>query len=422
MLKVKKISLFFIYIYAFFIIYSPNIFKSIGIESYYLLAVLAFFQLAVYILKRKKIVNLLTKNGLVFACSIFMLSICYIIIALINGADLLDFNRLRIIQNNMPIICLINVAFLVHYLKKLNYDSEKMLCFVFNVVLIQSIICVLMLIIPQFRNIALYLYDNDNIFITSVRIYGISSDYTYATPIFHGVISSIMTIYAILKNKRKYFLYIPFFAIAIFFNGRTGLLIYIFTILVCLLIIGIKKKKIFSIIKFLTIGIVCSIVLINILSYVAPNSYWFVKSFVEDTVNLIFQRELTGNYVALFDSFVFFPEGIKLLIGYSTQVIGTKGYAYGIYKSSDIGYINDIFLGGIIYATSLYTIYLNFIKKKISRTNSNYFMFNLFSIILILSLIIANYKGEIFRSTIMVTCIFLIKLIFINDMECDKNE
>ena len=422
MIKTKNIRLICIYIYAFFIIYSPNILKTIGIESYYILALLAIIQLLFYFLKRGKIIKLITNDGFIFICSIFVLSIYYMAIALINGTALNELDRLRIIQNNMPIICLINVAFLVRYLKNLNYNIDDMLKFLFNVIFIQSLICILMVIIPQFRNIALFLYGNDNIFITSVRIYGISNDYTYATPIFHGMITSILTIYSFLNNKKKYYIYIPFFIITIFLNGRTGLIVYVITTLICLLIIGIKQKKMYKFFKILLIGTICFIIFINISKILIPSSYSFVKSLVNDTINFLFLGELTGNYASLFDSFLFFPKGINLLIGHSTQVIGTAGYKYNIYKSSDIGYVNDIFLGGISYAFSLYIIYYIFIKKKLTKNNKNYFTYNLFTKIIILSLIIANYKGEIFRSITMITGVILIKMIFSNETECKKNE
>lgn len=413
----------FVYIYAFYIIYSPNILARY-LDSSIVLFLIAFLQLGMYILSGKKIIKLLTKYGLIFCISIFLISIYFALVAIYNGISITDIEGLRIVQNNMPIVYMINISFLINYLKKLKYTKLDMFNFIFNICLIQGIICILMFLISDFRQIALDLYyfnRNENYWITSSRIYGITNDYTYGTPIFHGLICSVITILALCKSK-KYLLYLPFIIFAILINGRTGLLIYAICLVLIFIVYLIKTGKVLKVFSYLFLFVGLIIVLLSILKVSAPSTYQFIINFFNDTKSLFVDDKLSGNYQYLFDNMLFFPKGLKLIFGSGFKVYAGGGSEFGVYEHSDIGYVNDLFLGGIVLASTLYLTYYKFICKNKENTKEFRLINKLISISIIVLILIANYKGEVFRSSVVISGILYLKQIFYKNMDGELNE
>lgn len=406
-----------LYIYAFYIIYSPNFFIGIGIDSIYILFFLALIQMIVYIKQKKKIKDLLSKFGIIFCLSIFLLSIYFVIVALFNGKSIIDIQGIRIVQNNMPIIYFINISFLIYYLKNLNYNSDKMINFFINVVMIQCIICLLTMIFPLFRNFSLDIYyygRTENYWITKTRIFGLTYDYTYGTPIFHGMVSVFICILGILKNK-KYFLYLPFLLLSIFMNGRTGLLIFAVSFFLCLIVYAISTKNIKKFLLYCFFALILILTGLYLIKILAPYTFNFIKVFIDDTVLFITGQGLSGNYDILFNEMLFFPKGIHLFFGHSEKVFYTSGSFYERFGNSDIGYVNDLFLGGLIFALFMYLIYYLYIYK-IYKNQKNLFG-RLIFVNMIVTLILANFKGEVFRSSVILSGIF-----FFCKMLLEKNE
>lgn len=84
------------------------------------------------------------------------------------------------------------------------------------------------------------------------------------------------------------------------------------------------------------------------------------------------------------------------------------GIQYGETRSSDIGYVNDIFMGGIFYCSILYSGYIILIHRAKKGYSRKTFERSYFSL-LALSIILINLKGEYFRSpTLQEFCILLI--------------
>ena len=111
-------------------------------------------------------------------------------------------------------------------------------------------------------------------------------------------------------------------------------------------------------------------------------------SFFTDTFNLIFGLDSSGvsNYSILSDTMVFLPEKeINILFGEGRSVFDALG------KDSDIGYINQIFIGGIFYLGLLF-FYLGFMVKRFISYSENYF----FALLFMLTIIICNIKGSAF--------------------------
>lgn len=356
---------------------------------------------------KKKFCNIkLNRNVLYLIFGILFASIYFAIIAALGKNDI------RIIQNIFIIIQFIHIIIIVDFMKLSQYKREDMMKVLLNLGLLQGVICIFMLIFPEYKKVALSLYylgREENIFISRMRIYGISGDYTFFTPIYHGLLASVAFFYSIFKNK-KYLLYIPFILITIFLNGRFGLVIFMISPVIAFTYFIFKGKLSIRMIKYSLMILLIMILGIAALRILSPYTFnWIVSGFI-DTINLVFYGTKTGNYVVLADSMLYFPEGKKLFFGEGHRVYSDYGISRG-YIPSDIGYVNDLFMGGIIYISILYGSIFAFLLKKNKTIISNISDIKInkvVSIFLVCALILANFKGECMRGgTILIGCFFI---------------
>lgn len=421
--KIKKyIKIVLLYIYAFFIIYMPKIPELLGISSHLIALGLLITMGAIQLINRiKNRYFLVSKNIAILIIGIFLSSIYFVIVAFTSS------NELRLLQNNFIIIQILNITIIISELSHMKYNRMEIIKFILNITLIQGIISILMVLFPAFKQVAVKLYligsASENIFITSKRIYGISGDYTYFTPIYHGIIANLVCVLPIFKGW-KYLLYLPFILITILLNGRTGFAMFIIGTIISYIVLFYKQKIIKKVVKYAFIFTVVCIMSLSVIKIAAPDTYKWIASGVEDTVNLIMYKELEGNYSSLFDEMLYLPEGKDLIIGKGHRVYAQEGREKG-YIPSDIGYVNDLFMGGIIYITILYISIVKFIfykNKNIIKENDFYHINMAMSVSMLIIILISNYKGECMRSGGILLGVVLIKIILTSSNIKDSYE
>ena len=85
------------------------------------------------------------------------------------------------------------------------------------------------------------------------------------------------------------------------------------------------------------------------------------------------------------------------------------------YNSSDIGYVNDIFMGGMIYIFILYGTVLRFLLRKPAIENfknkTDYELCMLISKFLAVALLVSNFKGEVMRGGIVLLVAIFLKIV-----------
>lgn len=406
----KKI---FIYLYIFFIFYMPRIsdlFIGLNIEVFSVLLLLIMFIPWIIICKNKSSLLRVNKNIFILIIGIVLSAFYFAIRAALSSYNI------RIMQNLFIIVQIIHVLIIIDFMKYIGYTKDYMICILLNLALFQSFIAIIMLLFPTTKNIALSLYylgKEENMFISRMRVYGISGDYTFFTPIYHGILASIAFFYSIFKDRR-YFLYLPFIILIISLNGRFGLLIFFISLIIITLNYISKGKVLFKIIKKSILILIITIGAMLLLKIISPYTYEWIMGGIKDTINLILYNEKTGNYVALADKHLSFPKGIGFIFGEGYRLFGGQAKNMG-YNSSDIGYVNDIFMGGIIYIFILYGTILRFLSRK---CKASYFKnkndYNLYKIIckyLIIALLISNYKGESMRGGLILLSTIYIKLV-----------
>ncbi|EOH86358.1 hypothetical protein UAS_01610 [Enterococcus asini ATCC 700915] len=421
----ERIKTYCLYVVGFYVVYSPELFLRFGVPSQVIIGFIGMLMLVSLFLKKilaKRVSPFLSREvQVVFLC--ILLNAAYLLlISMQNGY------QNRFLQNVYIIIQIFTWTYLLNrYHIRLNNKYslfQNAILFLANLAMIQAVFCIIMLILPSTKQIALQLYylgREENIFISGMRIYGISGDYTFFTPIYHGLLGVCLLWLSMIKNS-KYLLYLPFIFLVIILNGRTGLVIFFIGAVMMLLLLLINNPNYIgkSLLYLLIIGSFtwASLMVIKIAS---PNTYQWFMLMVGDIANLFGDNVKTGNIAALSNSFVL-PSGFDLIFGLGTRVIG--GTASNILlPRSDIGYINDIYLGGLIYIVLQYGSILLYTLSNLNKRNDfisvndkasfDLRRLDLLPFTLFVLVLIGNYKGELMRSGIPLVFLVVVKNLII---------
>lgn len=404
--KVSKIRYMVYLFYLFYLIYTPEFFLAVNIpiRSHYIILIINILICYNLLLKKalmKKICINWNKN----------LSILYVMVSLsavyLLFMSLLTHSEIRLFQNVYFLFQLFPIIILFSKLDALDFTRDMKLKFLYRITLIQSLSVLIMFLLPASKKIALKLYylgRQENIFISEMRIFGISSDYTFHTPIFHGLMIGIIFYLYFIENKKSFLWYFPGLVLATVLNGRTGILIAaVIFLIVFFHYLFISGKNVLRIFIFtLLSGIVLWILMEILEKYYLATYVWIMTSF-QDILAFSFGREKQGTVAALFNMFII-PSGFGLIFGEGFRLYeNTKGLIH-----SDVGFSNDLFLGGLLYCTVMYSTIFLYVKLKIGnilKKSEHFLIFIIFSVTFLLS----NFKGEILRGGPVLIGIVLLK-------------
>jgi hypothetical protein len=209
-------------------------------------------------------------------------------------------------------------------------------------------------------------------------------------------------------------MYIPILLLIVFLNARIGLIVFI-TNTVMFLIYIIYKKRLSIFLNIIIKLLFLYLASVLLLPRLFPDTYrFFNNGFKEINSYLTTGVARKGDNYSDIDRL---SNQAKNNININSFIFG-KGYRVknlnaiprGIKYNgsfSDMGFINDMYMGGIVYMLLLYYPFLNIaLSKNIISINKE---FNYF---LIVTMLICNLKGELFRSPMIIGIIILTKLIF----------
>lgn len=382
---------------------------GVNIEVFSVLLLMVMLIPWAIIYNKKNNIISINKNVFKLMLVIAMSALYFVVRALMAGTNI------RIMQNLFVLIQVFHILIIIDFMKLIGFNKDDMIKVLFNLALFQGIITIIMLLFPATKNIALSLYylgREENIYISRMRIYGISGDYTFFTPIYHSILASLVFYYSIFKD-RKYMLYLLFILLVILLNGRFGLLIFMLSPVLTALYFTSKGKISFKMMNLSIMTVILFVVGIMLLSVISPYTYNWIMGGFKDTINWIIYSEKTGNYAALAGSHLSLPQGKGLLFGEGYRLFDSLAREFG-YNHSDIGYVNDMFMGGIIYISILYGSIIRFLLRKIPyncfESKEDHVLQSLISVHLVLGLLIANYKGEVMRGGAVILVAILIKI------------
>jgi hypothetical protein len=405
MIITNAIKKYALYLYIFYVIYTPTISNSIYFNKYIILSLLTVAMLAPYIIRNDRSIFKMLMDKRIFALMFFIFasSIYIMLVQVFKGIDLNGLTGLRIVQNNVINLIIINVAIIIDKLKKSGYSSRGAFELILKLGAVQGIFCLLSLAAPSLRSVSIQLYSatgGSNLFVINSRIYGLSSDFTYGTPIYHGLLAALAIYYG-SKYKKNYYPYILLILLSAALSGRTGIILFLFVALFSIIYTA-KKNGLVKMFATLLVSITGLLLVLNTIRIMSPNTYQFINSFKSNTSDLVFERRLSGNYEVLIEESLKFPVGSDVITGqghrvYKEDASNNEGFR------SDIGYVNDVYMGGIIFSLLLYYYIYRFLVEKSS--NDKFILFIVF-----VAILLANFKGEVFRSSIVMFLIVYIKM------------
>jgi len=394
-----------LYIYTFYIIYRPNLSPWIGnINILYITTLVVYVLL--FLRHRRKIIRIFKNKNFGLLIIFLLISLVYLCIFSLIQNNTINSYGVKVLVN-ITFIVLPNVIFICFEFLNKRYSFNQFITFILNIGLIQSIITILMFFIPDFRTIAMESFlaaaPNKTEAIFNYRIYGFSSDFTFSMQLFQGFLMGIAIICSLFISK-KYIIYVPFLMISSIVNGRSGIIFCLIITILVFLLIGIKKKNFKSIINIFVISLVFIFVInfgLKIAQFISEDTYEWIMRLNYETSQLL-NGNITGTYEALFNNMLFFPKGMELIAGTGDRVFGGREISY---LSSDVGYVNDIYIGGLLF---LIFFYIPIFKFLLTNYKLSYFQYAI-SVFCVVFIIIANYKGEIFRPNVLIYGIFIIK-------------
>lgn len=377
-----NISNILMYIFLFLFIYFPPIL------SFNILHILSIFIIVTSVNNYKSLLNIYIKSKLYIFTIFYCVGITYFIMQSFFIGDMHPNNiyQLFLLGFEIP-ICLIYVY---QFISKRKISFEKFVKMLIIVSFVQSIFSLLAYLLPSFQTSVLNLLISNGLNTVNqdfigYRSFGLATNLTSTTPTFQGIMF-VCCVYFSLKKNIKYLLFALPIAFSCVINSRTAIVIMAFGLLVLFVYMSIgSKNKIKNTMKFLIVFIVGLVAFDNVLmpfmKEYSYSTYMWINNGMDEVLSFI-----NGDSVGYFEvanSFIIFPKGLALLFGSNSTVI------------SDVGYILNLWSGGIIYCFIIYMPFLiNVVKVMLYKTSIQWkvIIFYIF-----ISLCVLEFKGSIVR-------------------------
>lgn len=393
-MKIRNRHTLYFSIYVFFIIFCPPIIPRFEI------VLIGFSGIMIFLKYRSRFINTVFKSGVATWIKLMVGLACYVaLIPLPLSAffynDVVQAGHYISLVNRYGLLTaaiLVCGSYLFMELERNGYGFEGFLKIVFYAGAIESTCSVLSLMFPSVKDlfVSLMLANTgnelyQNTWYITVRAYGFSNTLVDLFGLGISVIASSCLLYGVFKEKKFIFLSI-YISIATALNSRTGLLIYLVCacLIVCYMMFTGSLKKFLVGIIVLVSGVFGFNALMN--SDILDEA---TKGWIEDGFNSVYGLIETGKAesdslgVLFQDSWWELPKGIRMLLG-----TGHSRYGASEYVHTDIGYVNEIWLFGVVgicvlYMSIAFLIWQYSLKCKAKLLNCigiillvEYFVFN----------------------------------------------
>lgn len=397
---------------AFCLIYNPPIlpFNSMHVVGAASIAYLVInYPASEQIILNKKIVSLF---GYFIVTALYLL-----LVALIS-----DTGDIGIVT--FPLYFILDIlpfgAALCLYMKKHSVTVDDFIELIFLVSCIQCVLAAMAFFIPEIKNFFMsrfiaYGYDDVYAILAKHRMFGFSGGLTYATPALQSFMS-VVSLAMIRKKHYMYIIYAPLLFVFAFINARLAAVVLLVGLVVFFFLSKISWKRKISIllILFVFVGFFWFVFLPLVEKYYEKTYTWLVSGMEEIFSFLQGDSEGYFDYINDKDRYELPKTIFSIIFGCGHSIQG--GYElYGVY--SDIGYINDIWRGGVLYMIPLYVFMMkqcwNLYKNK-NKTVST------IGILALAVLPVLNIKGTIYSMNDLTIVLFLLVTICIINNQTAK--
>ncbi len=396
------LSKLFIVILLFIGIYEPVV------TSFSLRHFIGFYSIAFIAIRYKYISKVFSTVFIVRLFGMFALIALYIMVVTLCNDNALWVAE---IQNVHMIIYIIPFCLMIATkCKKAGIDQRDFMTLLVWVAMIQAMIILLSLFWGSMHDVLidLYLkYADENIYSIlnnyRYRLYGFSSNMTSYSSYFQAF-AAIICIYRAIEKTYKYYFPALILGLTALLNTRTSAILLIVGIIMCAVLLN-KSKVIWRMTIFLILtGALSSIVVVVFQKTNSAGYEWWITE-INKITNTIETGDTSRGFIAYFvnpDTWEVPENTLQFMFGTGIRVMG--GSRYG--ARTDVGFINDIWYGGIFYTVILYLSIFKLMKntafkKTVSNENKNLLW------IMYILLLVSNLKGMSFKINDCYTTFFV---------------
>lgn len=316
---------------------------------------------------------------------IFMSLFCIVIFCFLREIELMKFEYF-ILNSTMFfeyfMIPIVLIRFYESFVKKQQLELE-----IIKVGVVASIFTILMIFIPALNDFIRYQLLKTDDFTENVaeRTYGLAESLTYSYAIVQGIIAVLILFYS--KNNKKLLFLLPVFLICILFNARIGF---------SALIVGVVAYYFYN---FKLLNVLITVITIFGVFFVLTETSlfedqkktidWALEFFTQSSDFITGKKSENGNtFDTLFgDMFILPTSENEWLFGKGVNIFG-KSYGH----SSDVGYILQLYYGGVIYLILLLLFVFALFRCLKNVPKREYIL----GCSLLVLMLICNVKGNIF--------------------------
>lgn len=387
----NKLRYILLLVILFYLLYVPVLYT---ISPYVFLCLVAIIIVGINISSFRKYVHLFHKEFLL-ACLLFL----FVIFRTAFGGQVVFIRThffFLVFKFILPFCCL------ALFVKSGAENKKSFYNTLLTIGTISSLITCACILSPDINNFVKYTLqpqneDNDKIVDLFYRGFGISGDLLFSIGITQAFILSFGFLH--LKEHKWFIFCIPFFLMAILFNVRTGMIVVAISLSLVFLWGRFSSK-----VGFLVLGALIFLVARAVLyEVVDTQTLEWGLSFFDEFGNLFASKSVSdsGTMNTLREMAQVRPDGI------GEWIFGTgKSQIHAAHHNADIGYINQLMYGGLSYLTILYYLVFRVFKRLYKSGNK------LLSLIIFLSVIVVNYKGDIF----LADCFTVVMLVSIYEI------
>ena len=388
----------------------------------------------------KTTTKILSNKLLVIHLVVFAIAITYAFAQdfVLPGSGGIGLGQTNFYQQLIVLLELLPIALFasIYSRKKLKFDHFDLIQALVNIGIVQSFFCLMMLVLPPLRVYILgSLLEYEEIeerflsagFYGNFRGFGISIGYEFSLSVFQGFVLAFILLLC-FRNFAKYgrlLFFTPLIILSIVLNARIGLWVFGGF----LVIAGISYLRRISIARVIKNGIALGIVTLAAIiafttlgdgSQIAKNIEWVGKSYTQSVSFLSGEGE-KGTLYILVDRHIHFPENINgLLFGEGRYVFGETASDSNLTTRSDIGYIRNIYYGGLAYLVLLFTSLAVLFWSGLKLQKNS--LLKLLMSFLFIACMLAHIKGNIFSSNPGYRAVYLIFIFNIVNRYIDRQE
>lgn len=410
MKKNNKISIALI-ILLYMMIYNPPIFS---VNCIRILMVPSWTYLLFNIKNIKRIINI--KKVLFAEAMIGLLLFYCITIAFINENSIFNFTHLFYwMFGDIPFSLCVWI-----YLKKRHQDFDHLISHIVIASFIFSITAILSLVsseVKSFFTEKMMAYGVAYADVLSgYRNYGFAANLTSFTSMLQGILAAVCIYYGVKGNK-LYLLVFPTIILSAIINTRSSIIFFVAGLFVIFVVIflSVKTTYIFRYIIILIMLFCIAGYGLNIIQRYNPRTFTWITSGYEAIVSFVSGNNRNIGYFSELKGMTLnaLPTGLNFILGVGTSVMG--GSRYG--ARSDVGFINDLWRGGLIYSSILIGIFLIMLCQMNYSNNIEKLQIKFFTCYYFLIFILTNIKGSFFIHSDLTVVFWLIYTTVVFNLE-----